>query len=101
MTLPVVAGDKGPPHLIEPSAASRSLVSWRSPLRRSKHRPVLRDGSLPPTLFGLVGQLSAADQIWIAILTVAVVALDTVPIEVQRRIVNAITYGHEFTPIDS
>ena len=50
-------------------------------------------------MFGFVWRLSATDQFWIAIVTVAVVFLDTVPIEVQRRIVNAVTKGHEFQPI--
>jgi ABC-type multidrug transport system fused ATPase/permease subunit len=47
----------------------------------------------------LVWRLSAADQIWAAFLSIAVALLDTAPIEVQRRIVNAITQGHEFQPV--
>jgi ABC-type multidrug transport system fused ATPase/permease subunit len=54
---------------------------------------------MPATLFGFVWRLSAADQAWIAIVSIAVALLDTVPIEVQRRIVNAITKGHEYAPI--
>ena len=47
----------------------------------------------------MVWHLSAADQIWAAFLSIAVALLDTAPIEVQRRIVNAITQGHEFQPV--
>ncbi|MFI5013870.1 MAG: ABC transporter transmembrane domain-containing protein [Hyphomicrobiales bacterium] len=74
-------------------------MSWPSPLRTDGYRPVLRSWPLPTTLFGFVWRLSAADQVWIAILTVAVVFLDTVPIEVQRRIVNSLTVGHAFQPV--
>jgi ABC-type multidrug transport system fused ATPase/permease subunit len=54
---------------------------------------------MPRSIWGLVWQLSAADQIWAALLSIAVAILDTAPIEVQRRIVNAITEGHEFQPV--
>jgi hypothetical protein len=34
-------------------------------------------------------KLSAADQQWLCLLSICVVILDTLPIEVQRRIINA------------
>jgi len=78
---------------------SRSAIAWPSPLRAPRFRPVLAGGPLPAGLFRLVLQLSAADQLWIVLLSLAVVFFDTVPIELQRRVVNAITEGHEFGPI--
>jgi len=72
---------------------------WPSPLRAKQLRPALRHGKLPPGLFQFVWQLSAADQVWIAALSIAVALLDTIPIEVQRRIVDDLTKGHDFEPI--
>jgi ABC-type multidrug transport system fused ATPase/permease subunit len=83
----------------DPPVRGRQWLAWPSPLRGAEHRPVLEGSALPPSLFGLVLQSGRSDQLWIAILTIAVVVLDTVPIEVQRRIVNAITHGHEFGPV--
>jgi ABC-type multidrug transport system fused ATPase/permease subunit len=54
---------------------------------------------MPGSIWGLVWRLSAADQLWAALLSIAVALLDTAPIEVQRRIVNGITQGHEFQPV--
>jgi hypothetical protein len=34
-------------------------------------------------------KLSAADQLWLCLLSIGVAVLDTIPIEVQRRIINA------------
>jgi ABC-type multidrug transport system fused ATPase/permease subunit len=93
----VTAENEVAPTNADGSIAQRSF--WPSPLRAGKYRPVLQRWPLPATMFGFVWRLSATDQFWIAIVTVAVVFLDTVPIEVQRRIVNAVTKGHEFQPI--
>jgi ABC-type multidrug transport system fused ATPase/permease subunit len=54
---------------------------------------------MPRGLWALVWRLSGADQFWAAFLSIAVALLDTAPIEVQRRIVNGITQGHESRPI--
>ena len=61
--------------------------------------PSLASTKMPRSLWGLVWHLSATDQIWAAFLSIAVAILDTAPIEVQRRIVNGITEGHEFQPV--
>jgi ABC-type multidrug transport system fused ATPase/permease subunit len=68
-----------------------------SPLRRREPGPYL--SALPDSLFRFIWRLSAGDQLWIGVLAIAVAILDTVPIEVQRRAVNAITHGHDFTLI--
>jgi ABC-type bacteriocin/lantibiotic exporter with double-glycine peptidase domain len=59
-------------------------------------RPLPPGGALPPSLFGFVWRLSATDQVWIGALSVAVALLDTVPIEVQRRVVNTITDSRDY-----
>ena len=71
---------------------------WPSPLL-SRPLPSLDSAKMPRSLWSLVWHLSATDQIWAAILSIAVALLDTAPIEVQRRIVNAITEGHDFQPV--
>ena len=71
---------------------------WPSPLW-SRRLPSLASDKMPKSLWTLVWHLSAIDQIWAAVLSIAVALLDTAPIEVQRRIVNAITQGHDFSPV--
>ena len=66
---------------------------WPSPLRRDAAHSLGR--SMPATLWRLVLRLSAGDQVWLCVLSIAVALLDTVPLELQRRIVNrAIKDGH-------
>ncbi len=72
---------------------------WPTPFRADRFRPSLVAGKLPKGLFRFVWQLSATDQVWIATLSIATALLDTVPIEVQRRIVNDITNGHDYGPV--
>jgi ABC-type multidrug transport system fused ATPase/permease subunit len=68
-------------------------------MRGVASRPSLSLKKLPTGLFHFVWYLSATDQIWIAALSIVVALLDTVPIEVQRRIVNSITHDREFGPV--
>lgn len=46
------------------------------------------DGPLPRSLFGFVFAVSGWHQLWLAGLSVAVFVLSTIPIEIQRRIVD-------------
>jgi len=46
-------------------------------------------GGMPRSLFGLVLRVSAWSQLWISLLAIAVFVLNTVPLELQRRILNA------------
>jgi ABC-type multidrug transport system fused ATPase/permease subunit len=81
-----------------PRSYLRQMFSWPSPLRDEEDRPVIRT-PLPSTLFGLVARLSLSDQLWIVILSIVLVILDTVPIELQRRLVNSLKDGRAFEPI--
>ena len=51
-------------------------------------RSRLKGHALPQTLVRLAWQLGASDQIWLCLLAAAVALLDTVPIDIQRRMVN-------------
>lgn len=44
---------------------------------------------MPPTLLGFVLRASAWSQLWISLLAIGVFVLNTVPLELQRRILNA------------
>lgn len=44
--------------------------------------------AFPPTLWRFILRLSANDQVWLSALAILVAVLDTVPLELQRRIVN-------------
>ncbi|MET1025569.1 MAG: hypothetical protein ABWY00_00270 [Dongiaceae bacterium] len=48
---------------------------------------------MPSTLFRLVRQISGFHQVWLAGLTILLFAVGLVPLEVQRRIVNAAVAG--------
>lgn len=43
---------------------------------------------MPPSLYGYVRKVSQREQVWLALLTLAVFPLSLVPLELQRRIVN-------------
>ncbi len=55
----------------------------------------LASGGMPPTLFGFVFRVSASSQAWISLLAIAVFALNTAPLELQRRILNAIVLDRD------
>jgi ABC-type multidrug transport system fused ATPase/permease subunit len=76
-------------HVGPGSARELKFSLWPSPWRAIGPEPLLSDRALPKTLFGFVLSLSAGDQVWLCALSIAVAILDTVPIEVQRRIINA------------
>ena len=50
-------------------------------------------GGMPASLAGFVRRVSLWSQLWICLLAVAVFVLNTVPLELQRRILNATVYG--------
>jgi len=54
---------------------------------------------LPATLSGYIGRMSGRHQIALVALSVLVFALTTVPLELQRRIVNDAAHGGAFAPI--
>ncbi|MBV9188933.1 MAG: ABC transporter ATP-binding protein [Betaproteobacteria bacterium] len=55
--------------------------------------------SLPRTLFGYIGRQSDRHQAVLALLSVFVFALTTIPLELQRRIVNDAVHGGTFGPL--
>jgi ABC-type bacteriocin/lantibiotic exporter with double-glycine peptidase domain len=57
---------------------------WQSEKRRE--RPWT--GPLPGSLYGFVWRVSTGDQVWLLILSGLVAVMNTVPIEIQRRVVN-------------
>jgi len=50
-------------------------------------------GGMPASLAGFIRRVSLWSQLWICALAVAVFVLNTVPLELQRRILNATVYG--------
>lgn len=59
---------------------------WPSPLRVKGGR--FLGSAFPQSLWQFVFRLSAGDQVWLCGLSIGVAVLDTVPLELQRRIVN-------------
>jgi len=62
--------------------------SWWAPPADHLSASLVRQG-MPRTLFGFVRRVSAWSQLWVACLAIAVFILNTVPLEMQRRILNA------------
>ena len=59
-----------------------------TPLRRGVPDPLFTGEQMPRSFLGFVWRLSAWDQVWLTLVSLGVSFLGTVPIEVQRRIVN-------------
>lgn len=51
---------------------------------------------MPATLVGFILRVSGRHQIWIALLAVLLFIADTIPLEVQRRLVNSAVKGGDF-----
>lgn len=87
----------------------RALGIGREPDRCSAEQtsPVERQdaSSAPPpfprTLARLIDRVSRRDQVWLVLLSTAVFLLSTVPLELQRRIINDAFTGGHFGPIAS
>ena len=60
---------------------------WAPPPDDLSHALAFR--GMPPTLFGFALRTSAWSQVWISLLAIGVFVLNTVPLELQRRILNA------------
>ncbi len=70
-----------------------------TPLRRGAPDPLFAGQQMPRSFLGFVWRLSAWDQVWLTLLSLAVSFLGTVPIEVQRRIVNETIKQKDLTAI--
>ena len=66
---------------------SRHHDWWAPPADELSGR--LAFGGMPRSLFGFVWQVSAWSQLWISLLAIGVFILSTVPLELQRRALNA------------
>ena len=69
---------------------------WWKPPHDTLSHSLARKG-MPPTLFGFVRRVSAWDQVRISLLAVVVFVLNTAPLEMQRRILNAATLDGNVT----
>lgn len=65
-------------------AFSITPAPWRDPDGTAP----LAGRHLPRSLFSLAWRLGAADQVYLCLLAVVVALLDTVPIDIQRRMIN-------------
>ena len=54
---------------------------------------------MPPSILRLVLHISGRHQIWLSLLSVVVFFADTIPIEVQRRLVNAAVKGGDLRTV--
>jgi ABC-type bacteriocin/lantibiotic exporter with double-glycine peptidase domain len=73
-------------------AAVIAMRRWRKPSwalpRNQAAQSLVRQG-IPPGFFGFVWRVSARSQLWASLLAIAVFTLNTAPLEMQRRILNA------------
>ncbi|WP_158554700.1 ABC transporter transmembrane domain-containing protein [Methylovirgula sp. 4M-Z18] len=74
---------------------------WPSPLRPLQLEPIFKSFNVPRKLPAFVWNVSATDQIYLVLLSVLVAAIGTVPIDMQRRIVNAALKDHDFGAIET
>jgi ABC-type bacteriocin/lantibiotic exporter with double-glycine peptidase domain len=63
-------------------------ASWWSPPRDTVSGEFVRTG-MPGSLPGFIRSVSGPQQLWICLLAAAVFAMNTAPLEMQRRILNA------------
>ena len=59
-----------------------------TPWRHGKYRRTIRGKTLPKNYFTLIWRISGGDQVWLCLLSGLIAVLNTVPIEIQRRVVN-------------
>ena len=67
---------------------------WWSTPRDTLSSALARRG-MPPTFFRFVYRTSLVSQVWISLLAVVVFVLQTAPLEMQRRILNAAILHHD------
>jgi len=70
-----------------------------SPFRTDSAARRFSKGDFPQTLVGFVWRISAWDQFWLCLISLAVSLLDTAPMEIQRRIVDQAVYSGSFNAI--
>ena len=75
-------------HSAAASGAKITSSAWWAPPVDHLSGSLVRHG-MPRTLFGFVRRVGAWSQLWVSCLAVAVFILNTAPLEMQRRILNA------------
>ncbi len=70
------------------TAKSHGFSLRPTPWKRDDHGHVLRGRTLPKSYFGLIWRISGGDQVWLCLLSGLIAVLNTVPIEIQRRVIN-------------
>ena len=70
----------------EPPAKRFSL--WPTPWRADDAGQAFHGETLPTGFFALVMRISGGDQVWLSALSGLVAVLSTVPLEIQRRVVD-------------
>jgi ABC-type bacteriocin/lantibiotic exporter with double-glycine peptidase domain len=76
-----------------------TINPWPSPLKRTGFQPPFSGGELPNNLLAFVWKISAWDQFWLLLLSLSTSVLDTTPIEIQRRLLNATSRRNDFATI--
>ena len=61
---------------------------WPTPWARDDGARALIGDALPRSLYGLVWRTSGGDQVWLCLMSAVIALLNTVPIEIQRRVIN-------------
>ncbi|HLX27690.1 MAG TPA: ABC transporter transmembrane domain-containing protein [Casimicrobiaceae bacterium] len=69
-------------------------TAWWSPPQDTVSREFVRVG-MPANLLGFIRRVSSSNQLWIALLAVTVFVMNTAPLEIQRRILNAATIDRD------
>lgn len=72
---------------------------WPSPWRKWDEGRSALGEALPGGFYGLVWRISGGDQVWLCLLSGAIAVLNTVPIEIQRRIVDRSLKGGSFRSV--
>ncbi len=67
---------------------ARRFSLWPTPWKRDDGGRSLDGETLPSGYYALVLQISGGDQVWLCVLGGAIALLNTVPIEIQRRVVD-------------
>ena len=67
---------------------SKRFSLWPTPWKRDDGGHSLTGETLPRGYYALVLQISGGDQVWLCLLGGAMALLNTIPIEIQRRVVD-------------
>jgi ABC-type multidrug transport system fused ATPase/permease subunit len=67
---------------------AKSLNLWPSPWKAGDRGLSSFGHRLPRSLYALVWRISSTDQVWLCVLSGVIAVLNTVPIEIQRRVVD-------------